>query len=127
MRIPITFGIPWFYKRLKNSNDSISKPIEASIKMSAKSQILAKSIIAYISVGHSYKVILLFLFVLRVIVPRTSWIFYFVKCYTRDLIKVVLPLSREPYTTITKGGSRFSVRSCSVSRRNCGYSSELGY
>ena len=39
------------------------------------------------------KVILWFLFVRRVTVPRIADIFYFVKCLTIDCMSVVFPLS----------------------------------
>ena len=47
-------------------------------------------------VGHSIKVILWFLFVRRVTVPRIVEIFYFVKCLTIDWMSVVFPLSDDP-------------------------------
>ena len=51
---------------------------------------------AYMLVGHSIKVILWFLFVRRVTVPRMVEIFCFVKCLTIDWIRVVFPLSEDP-------------------------------
>ena len=61
--------IPWFLRIERNSNVSISKPIEASIIRMERSAILAKSIILFMSLGHSIKVTLVFLFVLMVTVP----------------------------------------------------------
>ena len=55
VRTPITLGMPCTWQMLRNSNTSISKPNEASTRMSTRSATLATSIMALTSLEHSMK------------------------------------------------------------------------
>lgn len=129
MRMPITFGKPWAWRMLRNSNDSytshvlvmyariicaltISKPKDASIIRSTRSATLPMSIMEERSLLHSIRVSRFFFPLITVTGPLISFSVCLVYLRTRDLTRVLFPTPGGPTTaTMTGGGESPGVRS----------------
>lgn len=129
MRMPMTFGKPWAWRMLRNSNDSctghvlvicekmigaltISKPKDASIIRSTRSATLPMSIMEEGSLLHSMSVSRFFFPLITVTGPLISLSVCLVYLRTRDLTRVLFPTPGGPTTaTMTGGGASPGVRS----------------
>jgi hypothetical protein len=129
VRTPITFGKPWAWRMLRNSNVSynneaplhrcrvdneltISKPNDPSIMRRMRSATLPMSIMELRSLLHSIRVSRRLLPLTTVTGPLISFSVCLVYLRTRDLTRVLFPTPGGPtMATIIGGGMSLGVRS----------------